>query len=187
MLIDPKLLDLNLNNGTPNCHQLRALGEPWPPISGWRKRILVREVSQEQIDVFLKCVGTKKERRQNVLPLIKALGIKTYVSDEMNKRKARKPRKERKPREREQDPRSDDFLWSFAWRSLRMKAFQRYGNKCQCCGASPATGAVLNVDHVKPRKTHPELALDLENLQILCHECNHGKANRTVDWRTPPL
>jgi 5-methylcytosine-specific restriction endonuclease McrA len=186
MLIDPKLLDSNLTNGAPNCHQLRALGEPWPPISGWRKRILAREVSQEQIDVFLKCVGTKKERRKNVLPLIKSLGIKTYVSEEMkSKSMARKEeRRAKRKAERIQDPRSDDFLWSFAWRALRMKAFARYGNKCQCCGASPATGAVLNVDHVKPRKTHPELALDLENLQILCHECNHGKANRTIDWRS---
>lgn len=79
---------------------------------------------------------------------------------------------------------SDNFLQSFSWRKLRMQALKLYGAKCQCCGSTPATGAVMNVDHVKPRKTHPELALELTNLQILCHECNHGKGNwDSTDWR----
>jgi HNH endonuclease len=79
---------------------------------------------------------------------------------------------------------SKEFLQSFEWRKLRMEALKKYGGTCQCCGASPATGAVLNVDHIKPRKTYPELALDLCNLQVLCHECNHGKGNWDhTDWR----
>lgn len=72
---------------------------------------------------------------------------------------------------------SNEFLQSFEWRQLRLQALLKYGRKCQCCGASPETGAVMNVDHIKPRKTHPELALTLNNLQVLCHECNHGKGN----------
>ncbi len=78
----------------------------------------------------------------------------------------------------------DLFLFSYEWRKLRMQALKKHGAKCQCCGASPATGAVMNVDHIKPRKTHPELALDINNLQVLCHECNHGKGNWDMtDWR----
>lgn len=43
---------------------------------------------------------------------------------------------------------------------------------------------LLNVDHVKPRKFYPELALDLDNLQVLCALCNHGKGNSdATDWR----
>ena len=77
-----------------------------------------------------------------------------------------------------------DFLQSYAWRQVRMQALIKYGRKCQCCGATPETGAIMNVDHIKPRKTHPELALSLNNLQVLCHECNHGKGNwDTTDWR----
>ena len=46
------------------------------------------------------------------------------------------------------------------------------------------TGAVMNVDHIKPRRIYPDLALSLENLQVLCHECNHGKGNWDMtDWR----
>ena len=77
------------------------------------------------------------------------------------------------------------FLESYAWRKVRMEALLKYGPKCMCCGATPKTGAVMNVDHIKPRKTHLELALEIDNLQILCGECNHGKGNwDTTDWRT---
>jgi hypothetical protein len=80
---------------------------------------------------------------------------------------------------------SDSFLSSYEWRKIRMEALKKYGSKCQCCGASPSTGAVMNVDHIKPRKLFPLLGLCLDNLQVLCHECNHGKGNWDMtDWRT---
>ncbi len=86
------------------------------------------------------------------------------------------------------DVRADDFLQTYEWRRVRMEALKMYGARCQCCGASPADGAVMNVDHIKPRKLFPHLALSLDNLQILCHECNHGKGNWDMtDWRTPEV
>ena len=79
---------------------------------------------------------------------------------------------------------ADEFLSSYSWRQLRMQALRKYGPKCMCCGATPDNGAVMNVDHIKPRRLFPNLALDLDNLQILCHECNHGKGNwDQTDWR----
>jgi hypothetical protein len=79
---------------------------------------------------------------------------------------------------------TDAFLRSYEWRRVRMQALKKYGNRCQCCGASPITGAVINVDHIKPRKLFPDLALTLENLQVLCADCNHGKGNWDMtDWR----
>ncbi len=71
----------------------------------------------------------------------------------------------------------DEFLESFAWEKLRLIALKKYGSVCMCCGASPKNGAVMNVDHIKPRKLFPDLALVLDNLQVLCHDCNHGKGN----------
>lgn len=77
-----------------------------------------------------------------------------------------------------------DFLQSYEWRKIRLVALKLHGRRCLCCGATPETGAVMNVDHIKPRKTHPSLALDINNLQVLCHECNHGKGNwDTTDFR----
>jgi len=79
---------------------------------------------------------------------------------------------------------NDNFLTSYKWRKLRMEVLIKHGRRCQCCGATPDTGAIMNVDHIKPRKLFPSLALDIDNLQVLCHECNHGKGNWDLtDWR----
>ena len=81
------------------------------------------------------------------------------------------------PYKKEFSKSSEDFLSSFQWRKLRLKALDKYGHMCSSCGASPESGAVLNVDHIKPRKYFPHLSLDINNLQVLCSECNHGKGN----------
>ena len=82
------------------------------------------------------------------------------------------------------DVTSDAFLSTYEWRKVRMQTLKKYGPRCQCCGATPSDGAVMNVDHIKPRKLRPDLALDVNNTQILCNECNHGKGNwDQTDWR----
>jgi 5-methylcytosine-specific restriction endonuclease McrA len=78
----------------------------------------------------------------------------------------------------------DDFLDSYQWRSLRYKVLRDRGARCECCGATPDDGVKMNVDHIRPRRDFPELALDEGNLQVLCEECNHGKGNwDRTDWR----
>ena len=68
----------------------------------------------------------------------------------------------RKPRRADKLQRvtTNEFLQSYAWRKLRYVVLLRDGKRCVCCGVTPETGGVMNVDHIKPRKTHPELALD---------------------------
>lgn len=79
---------------------------------------------------------------------------------------------------------SYNFLKSHEWKVLRYKALKIYGARCMVCGVTPSMGAVMNVDHIKPRKTHPHLALCLDNLQIVCGSCNEGKGNwDSTDWR----
>ena len=76
------------------------------------------------------------------------------------------------------------FYSSPAWLELRYDALKRAGGYCECCGAAPTPAKPLHVDHIKPRKLFPQLALDVDNLQILCGECNHGKGNWDMtDWR----
>jgi len=83
---------------------------------------------------------------------------------------------------------TDDFLSSFEWRRARYIALKASDGKCQLCGRSKHDDIILNVDHIKPRKTHPELALTQSNFQTLCHDCNHGKGNiDDTDWRKPPI
>lgn len=77
-----------------------------------------------------------------------------------------------------------DFYESKGWLSVRYQALKIHGRKCQCCGSTPDDGAVIHVDHIRPRSIYPELALDLNNLQILCKHCNLGKSNTDeTDWR----
>lgn len=69
------------------------------------------------------------------------------------------------------------FYRTMAWRKVRFSVLSNSGGKCAACGASPKDGASLHVDHIKPRSKHPELALDPANLQVLCGDCNIGKAD----------
>lgn len=78
----------------------------------------------------------------------------------------------------------NSFLKTFEWRQLRMIVLKKRGARCECCGASPRDGIVIHVDHIKPRRKYPELALTESNLQVLCEVCNHGKGSwDETDWR----
>jgi 5-methylcytosine-specific restriction endonuclease McrA len=95
-----------------------------------------------------------------------------------------KTRAPRLPRPEKSYEATDAFLASYEWRRVRMQVLTKHGARCQCCGSTPADGVKMNVDHIKPRKLYPQLALDLNNLQVLCELCNHGKGNWDMtDWR----
>lgn len=74
-----------------------------------------------------------------------------------------------------------DFFNSPKWNALRYRILRRYGFACMCCGATSRTGAVIQVDHIKPRSKYPHLALNEDNLQVLCKPCNDGKSNIYLD------
>jgi 5-methylcytosine-specific restriction endonuclease McrA len=75
----------------------------------------------------------------------------------------------------------DSFYSSPEWLRVRYLAIIRHGKLCGACGA---VGGIMHVDHIKPRSKYPELALDINNLQVLCEPCNLGKSNLDeTDWR----
>ncbi len=77
----------------------------------------------------------------------------------------------------------DNFYRSLAWRQIRYLALKNSGG-CNCCGATAAQGALLHVDHIKPISKYPELKLSLDNVQVLCEDCNVGKGSwDETDWR----
>lgn len=49
-----------------------------------------------------------------------------------------------------------------------------FGKKCMKCGSVEN----IEIDHIKPKSTHPELELDMNNIQLLCRSCNASKGNR---------
>ena len=60
------------------------------------------------------------------------------------------------------------------WRQ-RAQVLLRDGATCKMCGARPEHGAKLHVDHIVPYSNGGETIL--ENLQILCEQCNIGKSD----------
>lgn len=80
---------------------------------------------------------------------------------------------------------SSEFLKTMQWAKLRMKVLVESEGKCECCGSTAQDGVKICVDHVKPRKFFPELALTQGNLQVLCDLCNLGKGNNfSTNWKT---
>ena len=73
----------------------------------------------------------------------------------------------------------ESFYNSEEWKTLRNKVFQQYSAICMRCGNK----SNLEVDHVKPRSIYPELELNIDNLQILCRDCNLLKGVKdSLDW-----
>jgi 5-methylcytosine-specific restriction endonuclease McrA len=58
---------------------------------------------------------------------------------------------------------------------------KQYLHQKRCCAICnkpiPLEGS--HIDHIKPISLHPELAVDIENLQIACPPCNISKGNKT--------
>lgn len=190
-----------------------VLGIPVPPERGWPEKYGNNDVSLETAKKLMALMtGTLQRahsprRKANAQWAIETIRLHFGRDADINfsleetsplellSRKQKRRRRLEGRRARRQEPRKknqfwqskpnmDAFLDSYEWRRVRMKVLQRDGRKCACCGATPDDGVKMHVDHIKPRKTHPSLALDMNNLQVLCEVCNHGKGNwDSTDWR----
>jgi 5-methylcytosine-specific restriction endonuclease McrA len=186
------------NGGYTNI-QLNQIGERHPIMSGWMDRAVGKRITQEQREIFEAGAISKsrarkvrrwqqeqkrEESRQKIAQEI-AEALSKPRPDLKQKPKPAKPKSTITKSDRKNAwISSDGFLQSYEWRSVRMKVLVRDGAVCACCGATREDGVKLHVDHIKPRKLFPELALDLDNLQVLCEVCNHGKGNWDMtDWR----
>ena len=117
-------------------------------------------------------VRVEKEEKKKSVKMVRPKKKKT-----IKVKKAKNPKKKKFVQ-------SDRFLNSAEWRRARYDALKKNNGCCELCGRSKMDGIKLNVDHIKPRRKYPKLALDVNNLQVLCNECNHGKGNRDdTDWR----
>lgn len=67
------------------------------------------------------------------------------------------------------------------WKALRLEILRRDGFQCVQCGARGR----LEVDHIKPVRTHPELSYEPSNLQTLCPSC-HTRKTRIECGHKPP-
>jgi 5-methylcytosine-specific restriction endonuclease McrA len=67
------------------------------------------------------------------------------------------------------------------WRSSnegkiwKQNQFEIIGRKCSLCEDLLPSAAHFHIDHILPLSKHPDKALELSNLQLLCSPCNLRK------------
>lgn len=85
------------------------------------------------------------------------------------------------------DPDWKFFYDSDVWRAIRKKIFKICGYKCLKCYKGRDDGKILHIDHIIPRSVNITLQLDINNLQVLCKECNMDKLSSIKDYRTKSM
>jgi 5-methylcytosine-specific restriction endonuclease McrA len=76
-----------------------------------------------------------------------------------------------------------DFYLSAEWKQCKQTFKQGKPLVCAACqdDLSGENYHRLNVDHIKPLRLFWELRTDMNNLQILCVDCNYIKGNNYVN------
>lgn len=166
---------------------------------GWKRQMLGSDLDKIRWEKFKAANGTKRTSfekfKADKKKVINSVSTKTdwawkpQKSDipEIKKKGRNNKNQGKKKAKRTKIARSNDkdFYVSREWRALRVRILEKYKCQCMMCGRSPQIhGVIIHVDHIKPRSKYPELALVLENLQLLCEDCNLGKSNKyQTDWR----
>lgn len=161
----------------------RVLQFAWRSVVGGRNRPKVTDahralqkhlsVSGDLKSVAIAAVNAGLVSRNNIGALQGAMQASNKPSDLIDPLKPH----DTKAKKRVSRSSNNSFYTSWEWTTLRMKVIKTYGRRCMCCGATPSDGAVIQVDHIKPRSLRPDLALDFDNMQVLCQACNRGKGN----------
>ena len=79
-----------------------------------------------------------------------------------------------------------EFYRSYDWKKIRKQIVDTREHRCACCNIKLSVNTKsLNVDHILPLKYYWDQRLDLDNLQILCDECNKAKGSKyRPDWQS---
>lgn len=94
---------------------------------------------------------------------------------------ARRAKQQRKLFGREHNEREQRFYQRPAWKRLRAYVLRQEPYCADPFGVHAETGrpaAAEHVDHIKPLRDHPELALARSNLQGLCRSCHSKKTKQ---------
>ena len=73
------------------------------------------------------------------------------------------------------------FYSSPEWNLIRKQVIKAKGRVCSECGKPITNSSDVTVDHIQPRSKYPSLALEKNNLCVLCRSCNSRKSDRDPD------
>lgn len=79
----------------------------------------------------------------------------------------------RRARPSDRSRQTDPFYLSPEWRAARARVLRRDPVCLECASAQAS-----HVDHIKPRRLFPELALEVTNLRGLCAACHNTRSAR---------
>jgi 5-methylcytosine-specific restriction endonuclease McrA len=82
---------------------------------------------------------------------------------------------------RRRDPRlraANTVYTSRRWRKVRLMALERQPVCIDCADIGKTSGRNLHVHHIRHPYDAPELAYDLDNLEVLCASC-HNKRHKS--------
>ena len=173
-LTNERLLDARTDGGGFRFAQIKfayaAMGRDWKgkPEKGWLQEFIRTDLPEEVWNQF--CLLSQSKRKGEKAQIIA---------------KKKPATKKKRIGKKSGANNNHDFLNSREWAELRYKVLSASDGCCSLCGRSKREhDVVLQVDHIKPRAKYPELAYDIDNLQVLCAACNFGKGNRDKkDWR----
>ena len=79
------------------------------------------------------------------------------------------------------DPRVEFDRWkqTLDGRKWKRQQYRRQGGHCVTCQKQISLKG-SHIDHIKPLSRYPSIAIDPDNLQILCADCNLRKSNREL-------
>jgi 5-methylcytosine-specific restriction endonuclease McrA len=69
------------------------------------------------------------------------------------------------------------FYSSPEWINIRARVIREEGDVCSECNKIIHKKEDVTVDHIRPRSRYPELALNRDNLHVLCRKCNSSKGS----------
>lgn len=74
----------------------------------------------------------------------------------------------------------NDWRNSTEGKQWKQSQYEKQQGKCGCFGCSfvAPSPEYLEIDHIKPIATHPELAIEPTNLRLLCPPCNRKKGEK---------
>ena len=70
------------------------------------------------------------------------------------------------------------FYSSPEWNLIRRQVIKENGRICSECKKYIRSNNEVTVDHIRPRSKYPHLALERQNLRVLCSSCNSIKGDR---------
>jgi len=192
--------EVRTKRGAFSKQQIAIGGELTGCTKGWLKNLVGKDVPEDKWALFCKGKGkdSAKAKRKAAREIINKVSQNDGKDWSWAPRRADIPEpktvkaasgKMKQKRLKLSKAQHIEFFTSDEWRKLRVRVLEKYDCSCMMCGRSPKHHRIIiHVDHIKPRSKYPELALEFNNLQLLCEDCNIGKGNRyETDWRPDQL